>query len=235
MDAARKANMVTYRQDIEGLRAIAVLAVLAFHFDPDFLPGGFQGVDMFFVVSGFVITRLILSGDPDFSLRGFYLRRFRRLFPALCATVGVTLIAAYPIYSAVDYATLSWSALSTLLGISNFFFYGQIDYLNDNTLLHPLLHTWSLGVEEQFYLLWPFVMVVLRRHVPLGILIAGTLAASFMFNLFMVGVDDQFTFYMAPVRFFEFAAGAAILTWGALIPRVFHLILARIIHGRRMI
>jgi len=211
--------MTTYRQDIEGLRAIAVLAVLAFHLDPTFLPGGFQGVDVFFVVSGYVITKLIHSTGADFTFRGFYVRRFWRLFPALCATVGATLLAAYPIYAATDYATLGWSGLATLFGVSNFFFYGQIDYLNDNTLVHPLLHTWSLGVEEQFYLLWPFAVVVLARRIALGWLVAVTLLASFAFNLVMVGIDGQFAFYMAPTRFFEFAAGAAVLIWGSRVPQ----------------
>jgi peptidoglycan/LPS O-acetylase OafA/YrhL len=192
--------MTSYRPDIEGLRAIAVLAVLAFHLDPGFLPGGFQGVDVFFVVSGYVITKLIRSSGTDFTFRGFYVRRFWRLFPALCVTVGATLLAAYPIYSAIDYTTLGWSGLATLFGVSNFFFLGQIDYLNDNTLVHPLLHTWSLGVEEQFYLFWPFAVVVLARRIALGWLIAFTLAASFAFNLAMVGIDGQFAFYMARHR-----------------------------------
>ncbi len=211
--------MPAYRPDIEGLRCIAVLAVLVFHLDPAVLPGGFQGVDIFFVVSGFVITRLILASGEYFSFRTFYIRRFWRLFPALCATVAATLVAAYLFFSTAEFITLGWSAAASIFGISNFYFYGQLDYLNDNTLFRPLLHTWSLGVEEQFYLLWPFVLVVLSRYIGLSWLVAATLAGSFALNIFMVEVDSQFAFYMAPVRFFEFAAGAAVYLWGRHVPR----------------
>ena len=211
-----------YRHDIDGLRAIAVLAVLGFHLDPELLPGGFQGVDMFFVVSGYVITRLIVSSGAAFSFRDFYRRRFLRLFPALCVTAIATMAAAYPLYAAHDYTTLGWSALASIFGVSNIFFYGHIDYLNDNTAIHPLLHTWSLGVEEQFYLLWPFVIAIVGRRIAPGWLVAIVFGLSFAANLVAVAVDTQFAFYIAPIRFFEFASGAAVLLWGGLVPRVLH-------------
>ena len=200
-----------FRADIEGLRCIAVLAVLAFHLDPHWLPGGFQGVDIFFVISGYLITRLIRDQGTEFSFRRFYLRRFWRLFPALAFTIAATLIASYKILSPYDYKVLATSALTAISGISNFFFYGTLDYFNDNTLVHPLLHTWSLGIEEQFYLFWPLLIVVAGARFPLSKLIGYVLAGTLAFNLLLVDADPQFAFYMMPFRIFEFATGAAIL------------------------
>ena len=200
-----------FRPDIEGLRCIAVLAVLAFHLEPRWLPGGFQGVDMFFVISGYLITRLILDQRGGFSFTRFYVRRFWRLFPALSTTIGATVAAAYFVMSPADYRDLGASALAALAGVSNFYFYGQLDYFNDNTLVHPLLHTWSLGVEEQFYLFWPLLVVfAVGRLAPLALF--GWLAiAAFALNTVLAGADPQFAFYMMPFRVFEFAAGAALL------------------------
>lgn len=200
-----------FRADIEGLRCIAVLSVLLFHLDPHWLPGGFQGVDIFFVISGYLITRLIRDQGENFSFRRFYLRRFWRLFPALAGVIGATLIASYKILSPHDYKVLATSALTALGGVSNFFFFGQLDYFNDNTLIHPLLHTWSLGIEEQFYLFWPLLIVVAGARLTLPVLIGCVLAGALAFNLFLADADPQFAFYMMPFRIFEFAAGAAIL------------------------
>jgi peptidoglycan/LPS O-acetylase OafA/YrhL len=200
-----------FRPDIEGLRCIAVLAVLVFHLDPHWLPGGFQGVDMFFVISGYLITRLIRDQQPGFSFPRFYLRRFWRLFPALSATIGATVIAAYAVLSPPDYEALAGSALAAVFGVSNFYFFGHLDYFNDDTLVHPLLHTWSLGVEEQFYLFWPLLMVVAWRGNRLAALMPWLFGGAFLFNLVLAGIDPQFAFYMMPFRIFEFAAGASIL------------------------
>lgn len=200
-----------FRPDIEGLRCIAVLAVLVFHLDPHWLPGGFQGVDMFFVISGYLITRLIRDQQPDFSFSRFYLRRFWRLFPALSATIGATVIAAYAVLSPTDYQALAASALAALAGVSNVYFFSHLDYFNGDTLVHPLLHTWSLGVEEQFYLFWPLLVVLAWRKAGLGRLMPWLFAGAFIFTLALAGIDPQLAFYMMPFRIFEFAAGASIL------------------------
>lgn len=200
-----------FRPDIEGLRCIAVLAVLLFHLDPHWLPGGFQGVDMFFVISGYLITRLIRDQQPDFSFSRFYLRRFWRLFPALGATIGASVIVAYAVLSPPDYEALAGSALAAVFGVSNFYFLGHLDYFNGDTLVYPLLHTWSLGVEEQFYLLWPLLVVVACRANRLAAVIPWLFVGTFFFNLLLAGIDPQFAFYMMPFRIFEFAAGASVL------------------------
>ena len=147
-----------YRSDIDGLRAVAVLTVLFFHFGIKGFEGGFVGVDVFFVISGYLITKIIL-GEIDagtFTYLKFYTRRSRRLIPALFATIAATYLAGFFLFYAQDFAQLSVSTISAILAVSNIFFWLQADYFDTDAVLKPLLHTWSLSVEFQFYLVWPF-------------------------------------------------------------------------------
>ena len=153
-----------FRRDIEGLRGIAVVSVLLFHLAPGWMPGGFQGVDIFFVLSGYLITQIILTQGDNFSFLRFYLRRFWRLFPALIVTIGASLVAGYILLAPSDFRNLGESGLAAAVGLSNLYFYALLDYFNDDVLAHPLLHTWSLGVEEQFYLAWPLLIVLTRAR-----------------------------------------------------------------------
>jgi peptidoglycan/LPS O-acetylase OafA/YrhL len=149
-----------YRPDIDGLRAVSVLAVVLFHARAGLLPGGFVGVDVFFVISGFLITRLIrderLAGA--FSWRRFYLRRARRLLSALFATLALTFVAGAWLLAPQHLEKLARSTLAALGFVANIEFWAERGYFDSAAQFKPLLHTWSLAVEEQFYMLWPLLL-----------------------------------------------------------------------------
>lgn len=206
---------MTYRPEIDGLRAIAVMAVVLFHLGIEPLAGGFVGVDVFFVISGYLITQLILArvARGDFSLAGFYLRRIRRLLPPLLATVAVTFVAAALLLNPYDFAPFARSALAAMVSVSNILFYAEAGYWDADSELKPLLHTWSLGVEEQFYLAWPALLLLLwrlRGRLPLGVALAGLAAASAAVTVWYTGVDASAAFFLSPFRVFQFATGAAL-------------------------
>jgi peptidoglycan/LPS O-acetylase OafA/YrhL len=203
-----------YRPDIDGLRAIAVLSVVFFHFGVETFSGGFIGVDVFFVISGFLITRLLIDSihGQSFTFGGFYLRRARRLLPALLFTIFVSFALACIIFSPQHLERLGGSALHGLLSISNFFFWGESGYFDANGKVKPLLHLWSLSVEEQFYFIWPMTIVFLqsrsfsRAATPLIFVVLGV--ASWAFAQWCLKVDPSAAFYMLPSRIVEFCMGA---------------------------
>lgn len=205
-----------YRADIDGLRAIAVLAVVAFHLGVSQLSGGFVGVDVFFVISGYLITSIIADkiARDSFQLSDFYGRRVRRLFPPLIATVVATFAAAACILEPLDFMGFGRSAVAALFSVSNFVFFTEAGYWDTASDLKPLLHTWSLGVEEQFYLLWPaLLLATLRGHRErrlTGLLVIVG-AASFAACVWWTGRDSAAAFYLLPFRMFEFALGAAVI------------------------
>ena len=155
-----------YRPDIDGLRAISVLLVLGFHLGLDSMPGGFVGVDAFFVISGYLITSIINGSFArgDFSFVRFYVRRTRRIFPALFVTVLLALVAGAFIQSPFSLARLAESGLAAMFSVSNIFFWSHSDYFAPDAKMQVLLHTWSLGVEEQFYLVWPAILILCCQH-----------------------------------------------------------------------
>ena len=210
MVTARMAQ--AFRSDIEGLRALAVVPILLFHLNTAWCPGGFIGVDIFFVISGYLITRLILADGVQFSFRDFYIRRFFRLFPALLVTLAGTLVAAWWVLGPAAYTALAKSALSAVPGVSNIYFWATVDYFDAGALDHPLLHTWSLGVEEQFYLVWPALLLLVHRLMPRLRLLAVAMGAVSLAVVVLVRPwHPEATFYMMPFRMFEFAIGAAVL------------------------
>ena len=202
-----------YRPEIDGLRALAVLCVMLYHFGWP-LPGGFLGVDIFFVISGYLITKLIQDEiDTTGTVRfgHFYLRRARRLFPALGVVLAGTSICAALIMSQANLVAFGKELASATFSYSNVLFYMQTGYFETNALLRPLLHTWSLAVEEQFYLVWPAAVLLVFHWAPsirwplllIGA-VASLLAAEFI-------SDRDAAFYLPWFRFFEFAAGAALV------------------------
>ncbi len=204
--------MLSYRYDIDGLRAIAVLAVLGFHIIPWKIPGGFIGVDVFFVISGFLITRILWRdlGQYTFSLQDFYARRIKRLFPALfsvlLASAGIQFFFGLP----DEINNFGRSAISAAFYFSNHFFLNQNDYFSESLEYDPLLHTWSLSVEEQFYIVFPLLLAFLyRNHRALALPILWVLAASsFAFSEVLLIENQSASFFVAPSRFWQFLAGS---------------------------
>jgi peptidoglycan/LPS O-acetylase OafA/YrhL len=207
-----------YRSDIDGLRALAILPVVAFHAGLPVFSGGFVGVDVFFVISGFLITSVIAAemATGDFTVAGFYERRMRRLFPALFLVIAATLIAGWLIYTPLLYKALSQSAIWAALFGSNFFFWNESGYFSGASATKPLLHTWSLAVEEQFYVFFPLLLLVLHRFQrrTVFLALAGLAIISFVASVVMVAHAPDFAFYLLPTRFWELLVGALLALAG---------------------
>lgn len=209
-------KVIAYRPDVDGLRALAVLAVVIFHFNKQWLPGGFVGVDVFFVISGYLITGIVARqlSAGEFSFTDFYLRRIRRIFPAAAFMVFVTLLVGVIVMLPNDVKDLSGSVLASLLSVANIYFWKYLDvsYFAASSDMVPLLHMWSLGVEEQFYLLWPaflFFAFAWSGKRWLLIVIALLAAASFVCGQLNLAADQKFAYYMLPARAGELLVGAA--------------------------
>ena len=210
----------SYRPDIDGLRAIAVLAVVLYHFGIGPLPGGFVGVDMFFVISGYLITGIIHKeiGRGSFTFGGFYERRIRRIFPALFAMLGATLLVGAWLLLPSDFVRLGNSTVATLLFGSNILFWRQSGYFDTSSEYNPLLHTWSLAVEEQFYIGLPILLLLLHRILKGRGLKRALLACtivSFALCLWLQPLRPTATFFLSPFRAWELLLGS-MLAVGAL-------------------
>ncbi|MDA7493065.1 acyltransferase [bacterium] len=200
-----------YRPDVDGLRGIAVLLVLLFHVGFGF-PGGYIGVDVFFVISGFLITGLILSAQEQnrFSLAEFWKRRIRRIVPASSFVVLLTLVAGYFLLLPTDLTELAESAIyQQLMGANFFFWHNSGGYFDGPAELKPLLHTWSLAVEEQFYLFYPIALVALGRlsRTNLLIVLVAVATTSFGISWYLVADHPGATFYALPTRAWELLLG----------------------------
>ena len=205
----------SYRHDIDGLRAIAVLAVILFHIHKDLLPGGFVGVDVFFVLSGFLITGKILQdlAANAFSLRGFYVRRIKRIAPAMLVVVLVTVVAAQILLLPQDAVNAAKAGLWSLASLTNVYytFFQDTGYFAQSSAELPLLHLWSLGVEEQFYLIWPVALALVYRVMRgfgLLALMAAMALVSFVIGELLFTRSPSFAYYMLPSRAGELLAGA---------------------------
>ncbi len=200
-----------YRRDIDGLRAIAILAVIGYHLSPKYIKGGFVGVDIFFVISGFLITGIILAEIENgiFSFKTFYQRRIRRIFPTLILVLA-SILATAPLFLVPDtLARLGRHVVAGSLFSSNFLLWSEAGYFDGDSLLKPLLHLWSLGIEEQFYLLWPVTLWVIwkTRQKPVYF-IAAIAAFSFALNIFFIRSDISHAFYAPWTRAWELMAGS---------------------------
>ena len=239
--------MLTYRPDIDGLRAIAVLSVVIYHLDESLLSGGFVGVDIFFVISGYLITKLIakeLQQTGQFSYKNFYIRRVRRLFPALFATLALSGLAAAWLLSPAHLVEFAESSIAAIFSVSNIYFWNAVDYFDSESQLKPLLHTWSLSVEEQFYLIWPALLAALfavRRSWVIPTFIVGMGVASLVLNIMVFANQSEIAawfgsennqstfsaqataFYWLPFRVYEFAIGALLVFLPPLAPRARYL------------
>jgi peptidoglycan/LPS O-acetylase OafA/YrhL len=226
---ARREASLKYRPDIDGLRAIAVSGVVLYHLQSvDILPGGFLGVDVFFVISGFLITSLILPSiqDRTFSFKNFYLRRARRLLPAFVVVALATIAVSWLVLDPSRMLDFTHSLFFAVFGVSNMYFMFQDPYWADSASSLPFLHTWSLGVEEQFYLVFPALLIIATKFLGKYSRIAlfSVLALfSLTFVYLVEGFNPTYAFYLFPTRAWELLVGvllALILDrWKILVPK----------------
>ena len=205
-----RGRIVQYRYEIDGVRAIAALSVTLFHFHFAYLSGGFLGVDIFFVISGYLITKLIVQGveKDSFRVSGFYANRAVRILPALFATILITWICSVLFLTAGPIEEISRESFFSALSVSNIYFYFEAGYFDADAITKPLLHTWSLGVEEQFYLFWPFIFLLFKRTFARFALLTAIFLASLFASHWLLSVDASAAFYLMPFRAWEFAVGA---------------------------
>lgn len=208
--------MQSYRPDVDGLRAVAVLAVVLYHLGVPGFSGGYVGVDVFFVISGYLISGLIVRDlkQGTFSFGDFYTRRVRRIAPALLVTLTITGVFALLMFAPVHLEAFGASLTAAIMSVSNVLFWTESGYFDAAADVKPLLHTWSLGIEEQFYLLWPAALVLLSRGprwlapaVAVALVLVGCLVAEMWLRS-----DPEAAFYLLPARLGELATGA-VLVW----------------------
>lgn len=202
-----------YRPDIDGLRAIAIIAVVCFHAFPNWVTGGFVGVDVFFVISGFLISTIIFSNlaKDKFSFTEFYARRIKRIFPALIIVLAVSYSFGWFVLLADEYKQLGKHIAAGAGFVSNFFFWQEAGYFDNSAETKPLLHLWSLGIEEQFYIAWPLTLFLAwRRHFNLLSLAFAIVLISFVVNVYNIHTDSVQAFYSPITRIWELLVGGVL-------------------------
>ena len=202
---------LVYRRDIDGLRAIAILSVLVFHAWPALLPGGFVGVDIFFVISGYLISGILIKdlSNHRYSILEFYRRRVRRIFPALFLVLFAVLVVGWLSLLQGEFSALGKHIAGGASFIANLVLWKDAGYFDPDARLKPLLHLWSLGIEEQFYLFWPLMLAFCsRRRIGFALPILLIAAVSFALNLAKVSSAPVTTFYVPVTRLWELLIGA---------------------------
>ncbi|MES2686419.1 MAG: acyltransferase family protein [Pseudomonadota bacterium] len=210
-----------YRPDIDGLRAVAVLAVLGFHFTPGLIKGGFVGVDIFFVISGYLITNVLLRSlsDGHFSIADFYSRRVRRIFPALIAIFAASYILGWFTLYSDEYRDLGKHMLAGAAFLSNFTLLNEGGYFDRAAEAKPLLHLWSLGIEEQFYIFWPLVLwFAHKRQLNLFIISLFIALVSFYLNIATLRGHPLAAFYSPATRAWELLSGGLLAYFTKTLP-----------------
>lgn len=212
-----------YRPDIDGLRALAVLSVVGFHAFPSLIPGGFIGVDIFFVISGFLISSIIFQNleHGNFSLSDFYIRRIKRIFPALALVLFACGLFGWFVLLANEYSQLGKHIAAGAGFISNFVLLNESGYFDVDSDTKPLLHLWSLGIEEQFYILWPLsAWIMWRCKFSILSILLCSITISFSLNIFTIHSDRASTFYLPQTRFWELWIGS-LVAWISLHHKLF--------------
>lgn len=207
----KKGFSMHYRSDIDGLRTVAVMSVVIFHFFPEVIPGGFIGVDIFFVISGYLISSILIKDltDKKFSIITFYKKRVLRIFPALFFVLAVVYIIGWFTLTQGDYSTLGKHIAGGSFFLSNILLWSESGYFDTSSQLKPLLHLWSLGVEEQFYLLWPLVLMLFTK-IRKNIAAAGVtvLILSFAFSVHTMNSTSGVNYYSPMSRAWELMFGS---------------------------
>ncbi len=203
-----------YRPDIDGLRAVAVLFVVLYHLGLPYVTGGYVGVDVFFVISGFLITSIILKDIETgvFTLTGFWERRLRRILPPLLVVLGAVVAAGWLVFLPGDYEALGKHILTQSVFGQNILLYKESGYFDTESHLKPLLHTWSLAVEEQFYLLFPLALFYVWKKAPryLSHFLVISWAISFVLCLIVMVPNKNLAFFMLPTRGWELLTGSVL-------------------------
>ena len=205
-----------YRSDIDGLRAVAVLGVVIYHAFPKLIPGGFIGVDIFFVISGYLISGILYKGHNagNFSFAEFYARRIRRLFPALITMLVLTMAYGWLILLPDEFRQLGKHVAAGTLFIQNIVFWQESGYFDTAASLKPLLHLWSLAVEEQFYIFFPPILLLIwKRKWPLAAMMGILLVVSLAGNLWASTHAGSADFFLTPYRAWEFLGGSLLAWW----------------------
>lgn len=201
-----------FRKDINGLRAMAVIAVLLFHFNASWMPGGFAGVDVFFVISGFLMTGIIFRGmeQNNFSILNFYVARANRIIPAMALLCLVLIVFGWFYFTPIEYEELGKHTASSVGFISNFIYWREAGYFDAASHEKWLLHTWSLSVEWQFYIIYPIILLSLRKFFSIKnlklLLIAGTVL-GFIFSVIVTYKLPNAAYYLFPTRAWEMMIG----------------------------
>lgn len=206
----------TYRREVDGLRAIAICGVILYHNLPDVVTGGFLGVDIFFVISGFLISSIIYKEVDQgiFNLANFWERRIRRIYPVLLSLIIITLILTYFIYLPIDFQSVGRSVVSLSLAASNVYFWLKTDYFGPTAESNPLLHTWSLSVEVQFYFLFPFLILGVKKlgQKYLMVTLFTLLSISMLLHIFAKSDEFATAFFLLPHRAWELLIGCLLAT-----------------------
>ena len=201
-----------YRSDIDGLRGLAILGVLFFHLGVSSFAGGWIGVDIFFVISGFLITQKIHSAinGGSFSLPTFFASRAKRLFPCYITVIFITFVVAYLIFDRAYLKNVGGEVFASSLGLANLYFWREGNYFNLSSHLRPLLHLWSLGVEMQFYLVWPLILILTARYFKnhLVMIVLTLFITSILLAEYFSGIKNDTSFFLPQFRIFEFMMGA---------------------------
>lgn len=217
---------ISYRPDIDGLRAIAVFLVILYHLNIPILSGGYIGVDVFFVISGYLITSIILKeiDRNEFSLLKFYQRRIRRILPALFVVIIATFMVSMLLMLHHERVFLSKSIIASIFSFSNIFFWRELGYFDGGADENPLLHTWSLSVEEQFYLLFPILLIITCNYLrsKLNIVLCSLFFISFVISVFLSLEKPTAAFYLPISRAYELLAGAILAANAISLPKYFN-------------
>lgn len=211
-DTVKNRDGIYYRPDIDALRALAVIIVVGFHVFPDFFPGGFIGVDIFFVISGFLISSIVTRelANKKFSFYRFYSRRIKRIFPAIILVIAVSAIAGGILLHGSERVWLGKHILGSVSFLANFVYWHEAGYFDISAESKPFLHFWSLAVEWQFYTLWPLVLFGAWQRLSLRGLSVSVLTISFIYSIYILQIDTTAAFYSTFARLWELLIGGLI-------------------------